>query len=278
MGDVIDFTIPNPPGFYSLWNLPQAAPVAERTYTSTWWELDEIFRMYLGQFVVVTGIAGSGKSTFLLNLLMNVAVDVGLRTFMYVPENETNLLDKAERLWCANPKRSKPGFKHFAEYQWFVQSSTEDGTEPRTIEWVLKRAYHAVTEFNCSAILIDPWNELERIKPRDMLLTDYIGQCIGALKDFCRKLNVIVIMVAHPTKAVGEHGGRLPTLADIEGSMNWFNKCDNGLVVDRSKAGNTCAVYSAKVREFGAGRLGVCHFNVDPQSGLFTPQYGGVSL
>jgi hypothetical protein len=106
-----------------------------------------------------------------------------------------------------------------------------------------------------------------------MLLTDYIGECLMMLKQFCRSLNVVVIVVAHPTKAVNERGGRLAGLADIEGSMNWFNKCDNGLIVVREAEQNTARVISAKVREIGAGRLGVCYFGVDPNTGIFTPFY-----
>jgi hypothetical protein len=85
----------------------------------------------------------------------------------------------------------------------------------------------------------------------------------------------VLILIAHPSKAVAEHGGRTPTLADIEGSMNWYNKADNGLIVVREE-GKRCKVISAKVREIGAGELGSVHFIVDPETGLFTPQYGGI--
>jgi hypothetical protein len=64
------------------------------------------------------------------------------------------------------------------------------------------------------------------------------------------------------------------SLADIEGSMNWFNKCDNGLIVVRESGTNAAKVISAKVREIGAGKLGSCSFMVDPLTGQFTPQYG----
>jgi twinkle protein len=86
---------------------------------------------------------------------------------------------------------------------------------------------------------------------------------------------VTVIMVAHPTKAVTEKGGRTPSLADIEGSMNWYNKCDNGLIIERDAA--STKVISAKVREHGAGRIGFAHFHVDETTGRFTPQHGAVT-
>jgi twinkle protein len=109
-----------------------------------------------------------------------------------------------------------------------------------------------------------------------MQMTDYIGQCLRSMKAFARTFNVTIFLVAHPTKAVNENGGRIPTLSDIEGSMHWNNKCDNGLIVHRDPEQNRARVISAKVREIGAGRRGVCWFNVDPKTGVFTPEVGAV--
>ena len=146
-----------------------------------------------------------------------------------------------------------------------------------TLPMVLDRAVPAIEQADCSILLIDPWNELEHAKPKDQLLTDYIRDCLRFLKQFSRTLDVAIILVAHPTKAVTEKGGRTPGLSDIEGSMSWYNKCDNGLIIVRDAEKNTCRVISAKVREIGAGKLGQCYFFVDPATGIFTPQYGGVT-
>jgi twinkle protein len=260
-------------GYFTLADLPQRESIAEHAISTGWWELDQIFKLYRGQFVVVTGIAGSGKSTFLLNVLLNLAKR-DVRSFLYVPENEQHLKEKLKPIW-----KNDATFNTFAARQCFVQSSIPDAydSEPRTLNWVLERAVKAVTVDGVDVVMIDPWNELERSKPRDMLMSDYIGECLMSLKQFCRFFSVSVILVAHPTKAVNEHGGRLPTLADIEGSMNWFNKCDNGLVVVREADKNTAKVISAKVREIGAGKVGCCHFHVDPETGIFTPQYGAAT-
>lgn len=260
-------------GYFSLADLPQSGSVAKQAISTGWWELDQIFRFYLGQFVVVTGIAGHGKSTFLLNVLLKIAREQGIRSFMYVPENETYLRDKLLKIWG-----NEETFDYFAASQCFVQSAVLDAYDdrPRTLNWVLEKAIVAIEQDGVEIVMIDPWNELERAKPDRMLLTDYIGESLMMLKQFCRIYKVIVVVVAHPTKAVNEHGGRVPGLADIEGSMNWFNKCDNGLIVVRDTEKNTTRVISAKVREIGAGKLGVCHFGVDPDTGIYTPQYGAV--
>lgn len=258
-------------GYYSLAELPQRPGLGQSAFGVGWWEMDEIFKFYPGQFVVVSGLAGSGKSTLFLNILCNVARQFGKRWFCYVPENEAFLSEKLRGIW-----KEDETFDAFCRQQCFVQSSfvdTYDG-EPKTLNWVLDNAIIAIERDGVSIVLIDPWNELEHACPRGMLMTDYIRECLRLLKQFCRLYNVTVVVVAHPTKAVNESGGRTPRLSDIEGSMAWFNKCDNGLIVVRD--GGT-RVISAKVREVGAGRLGACHFQVDAQSGIFTPEYGAVT-
>ena len=262
------------PGYHSLAELPQRGRVSEITASTGWPELDEIFKIYPGQFTMVTGVAGHGKSTLLLNIICNIARTQSIKSFLYVPENEGHIQEKLRLIWG-----DRPGFSKFASEYCFVQSAAPEAYDsvPKTLQWVLDRATVAVQRDGVELLLIDPWNELERSKPKDMLLSDYIGQCLMYLKQFCRAMNVAVMLVAHPTKA-GVEQGKTPTLADIEGSMNWYNKCDNGLIVVRNPSGNTCHVISAKVREIGAGRRGECHFFVDAQTGIFTPQVNGVSL
>lgn len=272
MADVVQL---RPRGYYSLADLPQRESVASVAKSTGWWELDQIWRLYLGQFVVVTGIAGHGKSTFLLNVLANMAIEHGTRSFLFVPENEQNVRDKFRGIWG-----ERAGFDYFCANQCYIQSAANDpfGDEPADIKSVLDRAVSCVDRDKIDVLMIDPWNELEHLKPANQLMTDYIREALMYLKNICRRHSVTVIMVAHPTKAVTENGGRTPLLSDIEGSMNWYNKCDNGLVVVRDFEKKTAKVISAKVREHGAGKIGTCHFYVNEETGRFTPQHGAVTL
>jgi twinkle protein len=272
MGEVIeleDLSVPS--GLYALADLPQRGSVAKQAFGAGWPELDEILKFYLGQFLIVTGIAGHGKSTLMLNVLLKLALEKGVGSFLYVPENENHLRDKFRMLWRGTGKQ----YEHFCRSQCTVQSAIPHAQyEPsHTIDWVLGKAEWAVAHRGAQIVMIDPWNELDRARKRDEMMTDYIGRCLMLIKDFCRSLNAIVVVVAHPTKAITQTGNRVVSLADIEGSMNWYNKCDNGVIVVR-EAGNTAKVISAKVREIGAGKIGACSFFVDPATGQFTPQYG----
>jgi twinkle protein len=274
MADVIEFPpdISVPAGLYRLSDLPQRGSVAQQAFGAGWPELDAIFKFYLGQFLVVTGIAGHGKSTLMLNILLKLARERGVGSFLYVPENEAHLREKLAKIWKGTDRE----FAHFCNSQCTVQSAVPHLQQepPHDIRWVLDRAAWAVANRSAEIVMIDPWNELDRARQRDENLTDYIGRCLIEVKDFCRTMNAIVVVVAHPTKAIASNGGRIVSLADIEGSMHWFNKCDNGLIVVREAGTNSAKVISGKVREIGAGKLGSCHFLVDPLTGQFTPQYG----
>lgn len=271
MGEVVRML---PKGVYTLADLPQRESIAKSAISTGWWELDELWKLYAGQFTVVTGLAGSGKSTLILNVIANMSAQYGkgMRTFMFVPENEQSVREKLRGIWGG-----RDGWSYFAEQQILIQSAAEEafGDEPMDLRSVLDRAVQVVEREGAEVLLIDPWNELEHLKPPDQLMTDYIRTALMYLKRICRHHGVAVILVAHPTKAVTEKGGRVPTLADIEGSMNWYNKCDNGLIVVREAAATK--VISAKVRETGAGRLGICHFFVEAATGRFTPQVGAVT-
>ncbi|MEO6381959.1 MAG: AAA family ATPase [Nitrobacter sp.] len=260
------------PGLYSLKNLPQRQSISDSCMDTGWWEMDQIFKFYPGQFVICTGLPGHGKSTFVLNMLVNLAKKRGARSFMFVPENEAHLRDKLKRIWGDDD-----GFEYFCSDQCFVQSAVYESHDahPQTLDWVLAEAVIAIQKSSVDFLLIDPWNELEWAKAKDQTMTEYIAESLKLLKFFARKHSVTIIVVAHPTKARVAGSGPV-TLADIEGSMHWYNKCDNGLIVEREKGGNTAKVVSAKVREQGAGKVGSCYFYVDPESERFTPQHGGV--
>jgi twinkle protein len=260
-----------PEGCYALVNLPQAPPIGDSAMGTGWWEMDQIWRMYPGQFTVMTGLPGSGKSTLLLNMIANMSELHGIKTFVFSPENERHILAKFRAIWG-----KRKGWDYFVNHQVFVQSTDGFVNKPMELRDVLDRAVDVIVSQGIDLLIVDPWNELEHLKPRDVAMTDYIRTALMYLKGMCRCNKVPIILVAHPTKAVSEHGGRVPTLADIEGSMAWFNKCDNGLIVHREE--KATKVISAKVREYGAGKVGKCLFYVDEVTGLFTPMKGAVDL
>lgn len=240
-------------GYFSLAELPQKPDIGASAISPGWDVLADLWKLYPGQFTIVTGTPGHGKSTLVLNVVCNIAKAHGWGSYLYVPENEAFLQYKLRRIY--GPR----GFDDFARAHCFVQSAEVQSydDEPKNLLWVLERAVVGIRRDGVRLLVIDPWNELEHAKPRDMTMSDYIMQCLMYLKQFVRAYNVSVILVAHPTKAHASDN-RKPTLYDVEGSAAWFNKCDNGLIVSRDPENNHMTVNSAKVRERGAGKRGQC--------------------
>jgi twinkle protein len=113
----------------------------------------------------------------------------------------------------------------------FIVPSEED--DP-TLEWILQRCHMAVTQHNCNCIVIDPWNEIDHCRDANESITEYTGNAIKKFRRMARKLNIHLVVAAHPAKMRKEDGKyQCPTLYDISDSAHWFNKADVGLAVYR---------------------------------------------
>lgn len=124
------------------------------------------------------------------------------------------------------------------------------------LAWVLERAAAAVRRFEADVLVIDPWNEMDHVRPPDMNLTEYTGFAIKQFKKFARKHRVHLIVVAHPAKLQrARDSGKYPTpsLYDIADSAHWANKPDIGIVIHREELGpqGTTTIKVAKARYCG---------------------------
>ena len=110
----------------------------------------------------------------------------------------------------------------------------DDDTET-SLDWLLSRLAAAVLRFDASLVVIDPWNELEHIRPQGMTQTEYTGMAIRSIKRFAKKHRVHLIVVAHPAKMMRDRDGKYPkpTLYDIADSAHWANKPDIGVLIWR---------------------------------------------
>lgn len=266
-------------GLYRLSEYPDLPPL--HTIPTGWSTLDNLLRLFPGEFMVVTGIPGHGKSTWVLNLVLNLSESHGWRAAIFSPEMPTvpHLRDKLRRMRL----RRRPialDWETTAEADMWLEQSlvfidadpTGRNDEEFDLDWVLDRATDAVLRDGIRILVIDPWNEIEHARRPNESGTEYIGRSIRALKRFAQLYEVAVIVVAHPTKEVGREGkSRQVTLYDIEGSSHWFNKCDHGVVIDRpDPARDQSVVRVAKVRFDESGDKGSVTLEYDRDSCRFS--------
>lgn len=246
-------------GLYKLSEYPEVGAVP--TLSTGWWTVDRHVKLFAGEFMVVTGIPSHGKSTWVLNLLSNMASLHDWRTAIFSPEMPTvpHLRDKLRRIKSGTSKFN-PHIDAFIENAFTFIDTDPTGRDDIDfdLDWIIDKATDAVMRDGIRCLLIDPWNEIEHAKRRDETMTEYIGSAIRKLKRFARLYEVAVIVVAHPTKDVAKEGKPRPVnLYDIEGSAHWFNKCDHGIVISRpDQHANESVINVAKVRFEETGEKG----------------------
>jgi twinkle protein len=208
--------------------------------------LAENFKVRLGDFSVITGTPGFGKSTFINDVMCGVSREYGVRvawaSFEQAPQRDHK---RALRSWWfdgreidMSPEERSAADKWIDQAHLFIVPGEDDDAD---LEWLVSMMEVAVVRHACQIIVIDPWNELEHAWSRDETETQYIGRAIRTLKRFAKAFQVHVCIVAHPTKSVkGADGNYLmPTLYDIAGSANFYNKADLGLIVHRENEDHT---------------------------------------
>ena len=119
-----------------------------------------------------------------------------------------------------------------------------------TFENILEKAKYLVKKRGIKVLVIDPYNKIEHTKNRGESETEYISRFLDKLSTFAKTYSVLVVLVAHPTKMKKELTGKyeVPSLYDISGSANFYNKCDYGLSIYRNFDENTTDVYVLKVK------------------------------
>ena len=68
----------------------------------------------------------------------------------------------------------------------------------------------------------------------------------------------------------------VPTLYDISGSANFYNKTDFGITVHRDRENNTVEVHVQKVKFRHLGECGTALFKYNLNNGRYTPYTNGI--
>jgi hypothetical protein len=244
-----------------------------------WEGLAKLYTVKRRQFTVATGIPGAGKSAFLDNLLINLAVRSKWKFAVCSVENQPleDHLSVLLEIYTGQPFNDGPtprmdgrtidrALEFFDEHFVFVLPDENK----RTLEGIIE----LVNQLQVDGVLVDPWNELEHRRPPQMTETEYVSQALSKMRHQARTHDQHWWLVAHPTKLQKDkNSGKylVPTLYDIAGSAHFRNKCDFGLVVWRDTEENApTTVFVQKVRFRWCGKLGQCDLYFDRLTGRFS--------
>ena len=215
---------------------------------------DDIFSTYTKQFIVVTGFPSSGKSDFVDQMTIGYNMMYGWKTAYASTENYPQYLhvDKLVRkLYGRTPEyedTQKDDWKacvdHVNKNFYFI-----DFEEGYDIDKVLKKAEELVKRAGIRCLVIDPYNKIRDKKNLSLSITDYTNMYLNKVDNFCKKNDVICILVAHPTKPQNDKGKLLePTFYDVKGGGEFYDMSPHGLLVHRDYDNATVKIKVLKVK------------------------------
>lgn len=244
-------------------------------------EFDSIFTTYTKQFIVVTGFPSSGKSDFVDQMCVGYNMLHGWKTAYASTENFPAYLhvDKIVRKFFGN----KPDARSVKGREWkyalqyvsdnFFHINYDDGYD---LDKVLNKAEELVKRKGIRCLVIDPYNKVKYKDGQKLGINDYTNEYLNKIDNFCKKHDVLVILVAHPTKPEKIDGKLLPpTFYDVKGGGEFYDMSPHGLLVhrDRSEEGLQNNSVMIKVLKVKFANLGTndahCNFVWNVNNGRY---------
>lgn len=221
------------------------------TYSSGWSQLDPHLMFERPEMMVVTGVPNHGKGQFIRCLTFNLARAHGWKTAYLAQEDPAHRIKRDMRRFALNQtpyagKEQQQEALDWIDGHFRISQMPED--EPVTLEMVEAEMESAALHHDCQVFVLDPWNEVEHKLNRGELETDYIGRTLRRFLRKVRRLNLLMIIAAHPTKL---NGDEKPELYKISGSANWKNKCQHGVIIHKpSKHSNSVEITVEKSKDW----------------------------
>ena len=240
---------------------------------------DRIFSTYTGQFITVTGIPSSGKSDFVDQMVVGYNANYNWKTAFASPENAPNYLHAHKlmrKVWGDMPRREDIGGAKWNE----VADHVNDNfffidMEKYTLESVLRKAAELVKRKGIKCLVIDPFNKVRDRNASSIDVNIYTMEYLTKIESFAKKYDVLVFIVAHPTKMYKNSDGKIeePNMYNIKGGGEWYDASYHGLLVHRDYEAKNTKVKVLKVKFQNLGDNGAeCFFTWEPKSGSYIPQ------
>ena len=234
---------------------------------------DDIFSTYTGQFITVTGIPSSGKSDFVDRMVVGYNRNYEWKTAFASPENQPTYLHAHKlmrKCWGGMPTAADIYSDRWNQIADHCNTNFfHIDMERYTLEAVLKKGAELVKRKGIKCLVIDPFNKV-RSNDQSGDVNVYTLEYLQKIETFAKKYDVLVIVVAHPTKMYKDANGKIeePTMYNIKGGGEWYDASYHGLLVHRDYEAKTVKCKVLKVKFQNLGENGAeAHFKWQPDSG-----------
>ena len=239
---------------------------------------DDIFSTYTGQFITVTGIPSSGKSDFVDQMVVGYNNNYGWKTAFASPENQPTYLHAHKLMrkhWQGMPTRDDINGEKWNQVADHCNTNYfHIDMERYTLESVLRKGAELVKRKGIKCLVIDPFNKVRDVDCKTEDVNRYTMEYLSKIEIFAKKYDVLVFIVAHPTKMYKTQDGKIeePTMYNIKGGGEWYDASYHGILVHRDYEQKTVKAKVLKVKFQNLGENGAeAHFKWEPKSGCFIP-------
>jgi twinkle protein len=238
---------------------------------------DSIFSTYTGQFITVTGIPSSGKSDFVDQMVVGYNNNYGWKTAFASPENQPTYLHAHKlmrKIWKGMPTKEDIGGDKWNQIADHCNSNFfHIDMERYTLDSVLRKVAELVKRKCIKCLVIDPFNKVRDLGGSEDV-NRYTMEYLAKIEVFAKKYDVLVFIVAHPTKMYKTQEGKIeePTMYNIKGGGEWYDASYHGILVHRDYDKQTVKAKVLKVKFQNLGENGAeSNFKWQPESGCFIP-------
>ena len=245
-----------------------------------WEEMDKICTYERRRNIIVTGTPGAGKSEWVDELVLRLCLRHQWKIGFFSPENIPivyhlrKLIEKLTGHRFQNGCGMTEGLLARSE-EFLAENVSHISLKGNaTPDRVLAKARELVVRRGCRIFVFDPLNRFDHEPAPGQTETQYISNLLNKFTEFATQYNCLLILVAHPRMM-----NRNPTpgatprveMYAINGSADFYNKADYGIVVERDKEIGITRVYVDKVKFKHLGVGGVATFVYDPVNGRYLP-------
>lgn len=228
-------------GIYDLYE--NGLPETIKPNNPCFGNLGKYFSVMRGHLCTITGIPSHGKSNFSEWYVLNLINEYKMKASFFSPEHspmslhQTNFIQKAigRNFWkdyndCKRiSKEDIERYKDWANEKIYLTGAE---SELPTWDWLLDKFKEQMFAYGVDIFVIDAFNKVVLPKGNKK---ESIDEVLTKLTLFAQTYNVIILLVAHPTKMGNEEDGlpKMPSLYDVSGSADFRNQTHDGFCIYR---------------------------------------------
>jgi len=239
--------------------------------------LDEHIGFMPGELTMVTGVPSHGKSIYLDQVSLGLAINSGWRFGICSPESHplefyyTRLIKRIVGKKFSSHNINRLELENTLEwlqdrYNLILPS------EGFSLDSILSKAKSLVLRKGIKGLIIDPWNRIENTLPNGYNENKFISEQLLKIINFAKSSQVHVFLVAHPTKmqkVIGSDNYVVPNLYSISGSAHFFNMTQNGMTVYRNYVTGMTEIHIQKVKWEHLGKIGMVEYKYNEENARF---------